>query len=87
VPNENLLKRVLYRATYRGGKEADFILKNFAQIHAPTLSKEDLQILDNLLQQDDSDIFSWVEYTQAIPPAFDTKILKLLRNYIKSLIS
>ncbi len=80
-----ILKRVLYRATYRGGKEADYIFKNFALKYGHDLTNRDLQDLDALLQEDDSFIFSWLDESEDIPEKFNTPILTLLRHYFNSL--
>jgi len=85
VQNEKILKRVLYRASYRGGKEADQILGNFAKTHATSLSAQELEDLDALLQCDDSDIFAWLEQIEPVPSKFDTPALQILRNYTKLL--
>ena len=85
MQDEKILKRVLYRACYRGGKEADRILGSFAKTHATSLSAQELEDLDALLQCDDGDIFAWLEQIEPVPSKFDTPALQILRNYTKLL--
>lgn len=87
MQDEEILKRVLYRAAYRGGKEADQILGSFAQTHAASLNSQELHDLDALLQCDDCDIFAWLEQIEPVPSKFDTLSLQLLRNYLRILRS
>ena len=87
MEKDKILKRVLYRAAYRGGKEADRLLGGFAQEYAPSLSLQDLQDLDHLLQQDDEVIFSWIDEQSPVPPTFTTPLLNRLRGYIHALKS
>jgi antitoxin CptB len=92
MEDERILKRVFYRATYRGGKEADRILGGFVQTHAAQLPPQELKDLDALLQCDDGDIFAWLEQTEAIPHSlipypFNTTLLNRLRDYLNILRS
>ena len=80
-----LAKRILYRATYRGGKEADHIFKSFAEQFINELSDQELHDFDLLLQEDDSLIFSWLAEIDDIPDAFDTPLLKRLQDYFNAL--
>jgi len=79
------MKRILYRATYRGGKEADHIFKNFAHQFIDKFSDQELHDLDLLLQEDDSLIFTWLAEIEEIPETFDTVLLKKMRLYFNSL--
>ena len=83
--NKMLVKRIIYRATYRGGKEADLIFKNFVTQFVHDLSNQDLHDLDQLLQEDDSLIFSWLADIEEVPQPFDTVLLQKLRHYFNTL--
>lgn len=85
LPRELLLKRIIYRATYRGGKEADQIFKSFADQFLKDFSDQDLYDLDNLFQEDDSLIFTWLAEIEDVPELFDTAVLKKLRHHFNSL--
>ena len=53
--------------------------------HASSLSAQELEDLDALLQCDDGDIFAWLEQIEPVPSKFDTPALQILRNYTKLL--
>ena len=80
-----VLKRILYRAHYRGGKEADCILSSFAAQLSQLNNDQDLLDFDGLLERDDSDIFSWIENLEPVPAAYDTPVLDQLRAYYQKL--
>lgn len=54
-------KSILYRAVYRGSKEADIIIGGFAQKRLETLSDEEKEDFARLLTFDDPVIFAWLE--------------------------
>lgn len=56
-----LEKAILYRATYRGSKEADVIVGGFAREMLTTLSDLEKQDFARLLTFDDIVIFSWLD--------------------------
>ena len=80
-----LVKRIIYRAMYRGGKEADHIFKNFVAQFIDNFSDQALHDLDQLLQEDDSLIFGWLADIEDIPKSFDTPVLQQLRQYFNTL--
>lgn len=56
-----LEKAILYRATYRGSKEADTIVGGFAKEKLKTLSEQEKEDFARLLTFDDVVIFAWLE--------------------------
>lgn len=74
-------KRLLYRANYRGFKEADLILGGFAKAHLEELSDDELADFETLLEARDHDIYDWVTGKQAVPPAYDTAVLARIRAF------
>ena len=74
-------KRLLYRANYRGFKEADLILGGFAKAHLEELSDDELADFETLLEARDHDIYDWVTDKQAVPPAYDTAVLARIRAF------
>lgn len=57
---EPRLKRLFYRASHRGTREMDLILGNFVGQKLHDFSSEEIDFLEELMQQDDSDIASWL---------------------------
>ncbi len=74
-------KRLIYRANYRGFKEADIILGGFAKRYVETMTDRDVMMFEELLTAKDHDIYDWILGKKAVPANFDTPILKRLQAY------
>ena len=75
------LKKLKYRAWHRGFVEADLILGPFADLHVPSLSAEDLDTFEALLDQPDPDLFAWIVGTAEAPAEFDGPVLAAIRDF------
>ena len=62
------LKRLAFRASHRGTKEADILIGGFAQAHAARWDEADLAWFEALLEEEDVDIMAWA-IGRAEPPA------------------
>ena len=60
-------KRLIYRANYRGFKEADLILGGYAKANVETMSDADLAMFEDLLSAKDHDIYAWITGTLPVP--------------------
>lgn len=74
-------KRLVYRANYRGFKEADMILGGFAKAHIKTMSEEEVTQFEDLLGAKDHDIYDWVSEKSPVPANYDTPLLDRLRKF------
>jgi len=75
---ETRRKRLLYRSVYRGNKENDILLGQFARAHIASFDAAELDQYERLLDAGDNDIFDWVTGRAEIPPADDTPVLRRL---------
>jgi antitoxin CptB len=74
-------KRLLFRSWHRGTKEADLLLGSFAESHLAGFSTEEVVAYEELLDQEDADLWDWMT-GQAEPPAkFDTDVMRSLRAF------
>ena len=71
-------KRLLYRSVYRGNKENDILLGQFARAHIASFDAGELDQYERLLAAGDNDIFDWVSGQADIPPEADTPVLRKL---------
>ena len=76
--DETRLNRVRFRAWRRGFREADLILGPFADRHVSTMTAQELDRFEALLEQPDHDLYSWI-LGAAAPAQFDNDILARLR--------
>jgi len=74
-------KKLLYRAYYRGFKEADIILGGFAKTQIESLSDEEITQFEHLLKARDHDIYDWILGKVPVPAQYDTLLLRKIRNF------
>ena len=75
---ETRRKRLLYRSVYRGNKENDILLGQFARAHIAEFTAAELDQYERLLETGDNEIFDWVTGQVAVPPEKDTAIVRKL---------
>jgi antitoxin CptB len=75
---ETRRKRLLYRSVYRGNKENDILLGQFARAHIGEFGTAELDQYESLLSAGDNDIYDWVSGKAAIPPEADSPVLRKL---------
>jgi len=78
---ETRRKRLLYRSVYRGNKENDILLGQFARAHIAEFTAAELDQYERLLQAGDNDIYDWVSGKNAVPPEADTPVLRKLMAF------
>lgn len=78
---ENWRKRLIFRSDHRGIKEMDIIMGNFARENVPSFTEAQLTDYEELLNESDPDVYSWITGIQQ-PPA-DLQALEIL-NQIKT---
>ena len=71
-------KRLLYRSIYRGNKENDILLGQFARAHIAEFNAGELDQYERLLETGDNDIFDWVSGQAPVPPEKDSAIVRKL---------
>ncbi len=81
---ENRLKRLRMRSWRRGTKEMDLILGGFADACLSDLNEAELDAYENLLIENDQDLYQWMS-GQAEIPAEHAKIAEKIRGIHKIL--
>jgi antitoxin CptB len=74
-PTDLRRKRLLYRATHRGTKEADVIIGGFFQENAARLAEERLDEAEEFLEVSDLDLVEWILGRKPIPDRWKDSIL------------
>lgn len=75
---ETRRKRLLYRSVYRGNKENDILLGQFARAHIAEFTAAELDQYERLLAIGDNEIFDWVSGQKAVPAEDDTPVVRKL---------
>ena len=75
---QNLINKIIYRSKYRGTKEMDIFLGKFVKSIIYSLSLDDLNDLDLLINMNDEDI---KKISVGLKKFKNIKILKLLKVF------
>jgi len=77
---ENRLRRMAMRSWRRGIKEMDLILGAYADAGLGRLSAEWLDLYDDLLRENDHDLYLWVTGKMPPPARFDALLADIARH-------
>jgi antitoxin CptB len=69
-PRETMIKRLRMRSMRRGIKEMDLILSAYADTHLAGFSDTALGLYDQLLSENDHDIYGWIGGQIAVPDQY-----------------
>ena len=61
-------RRLLFRATHRGTHENDLMIGGFVQAHLAEFSPGELDALETLLEQPETDLADWLTGRVTLPP-------------------
>jgi antitoxin CptB len=75
------LKKLKYRAEHRGFREADIIIGGFAEAYLPSLTAEQLDAFEALIDQADQDLYAWIIGRQPTPPQFEGEVMDMIRAF------
>ena len=78
---ETRRKRLLYRSVYRGNKENDILLGQFARAHIGEFDSAELDQYERLLQVGDNEIYDWVSGKVPVPAEQDTPVIRKLLSF------
>jgi antitoxin CptB len=72
---------LVYRSVYRGNKENDILLGQFARAHIGDFDAGELDQYERLLETGDNEIFDWATGKAAVPAEADTPVLRKLMAF------
>jgi len=78
------LRMLSFRASRRGFKEADIILGHFADDYLATMTPQQLDIFEDLLEQPDQDLYGWIIERDPVPEPQKSEIMNMLNQYYKT---
>ena len=78
---EQLKKKIIYRANYRGTKEMDKLLGAFTKRYIDELNDEDLTELEKLLDIDDNNLYNFFNGLETDFKFIDNKINLMFKNF------
>ena len=74
------LKRLHWRATHRGTREADMLIGGFFDAHHQQWGPRDRALFAELLEEQDVDIMAWAIGTAEPPPRFEGPMIEALKR-------
>jgi antitoxin CptB len=74
-------RRLRYRAWHRGTKEMDLVLGPFADAHLEGYGVPELDRLEALMDEEDTDLLKWVMGQERVPPDADATLLETIIAY------
>lgn len=77
---EKRLKRLAMRSWRRGTKEMDLILGPFWDAHGALLDDETLTLYEELLSENDQDLYQWVSGQAQAPDKFVPMVERLIAS-------
>ncbi|WP_347938923.1 succinate dehydrogenase assembly factor 2 [Rickettsia oklahomensis] len=82
--NKNSLqKKLLYLSKNRGCKEMDYILGSFAEKYLSLMNEKKLERYALILDQNDNDLYNWINNKSSAPSYLDIEIIDKLRKIAK----
>ena len=78
-------KRLMFQSARRGTHESDLVLGGFARRHLATLSEDQLDRFEALLELNDPELLGWIMGLKPVPAAHDHDVMNLLKNFKKTL--
>jgi succinate dehydrogenase flavin-adding protein (antitoxin of CptAB toxin-antitoxin module) len=79
-----LLKKIIYRARYRGSLELDLVFKKFFDTYGESLTEEEIESFSFVLDSDDLIILGWLRGELSLPHHVLPSLLQKLKACFKN---
>jgi antitoxin CptB len=78
------LKRLGFRASHRGTREADLLIGGFFDAKSATWSDAEIDLFEELLEEQDVDIMAWAIGTDVVPAKYAGSLIEAMKvlNYV-----
>lgn len=74
-------RRILYRAWHRGTREMDLLFGPFVEASVTELDDDGLDVLEQLMDAPDQELYAWFTGAKPTPGAYDTDLFRRIRIY------
>lgn len=78
---ENKRKRLSFRAWHRGTREMDLLMGSFADRNLANFGEAELAEFEEILCQNDPDVYDWVSGQKSVPEEIKSSVLDLLLQH------
>lgn len=74
-------RRILFRAWHRGTREMDLLMGSFTDAEIRTMSDDDLDVFELLIEAPDRDIYAWITDKTETPSNYNTPLFQRLKVF------
>lgn len=78
---ENWRKRLTFRSWHRGTREMDLLIGSFADRNINSFDRAELAIFEEILINNDPDVYDWIIGRQKAPDELKSRVLDLLLEH------
>ena len=78
---ENRKKRLLHRSRYRGTRESDILMGQFATARLEGMTPAELDQWERLLKEADQDVLAWIYGRRPVPARHDHSLMQALQSF------
>lgn len=78
---EDRRKKLAFRSWHRGTREMDLLVGGFADAHLDAFGPAELDLFEELLRQNDLDLYAWLAGKSTPPPALENPVMSLFVNF------
>jgi antitoxin CptB len=75
-------RRLLFRANHRGTHENDLMVGGYIAPRLSAFTEAELDVLEQLLELEDTALADWLTGRQPIPPEHDSPMLRAMRDAV-----
>lgn len=79
--SDTLSKKLLFQSLHRGCKENDIILGDYATQKLHHMDMVALELYQDFLMEDDTNIYNWVSKREAVPARYTLLVIDL-QNFL-----
>lgn len=74
-------RKLLFRSWHRGIREMDLIMGRFADAAIDTLTTDEMDELERLMEMPDPLLYAWITGEQTVPADVDTALFRRMRDF------
>ena len=74
-------KRLRYHSWHRGTKELDLVLGQFSEKYLPTMSENDIDLFEAIINENEHDIYAWLAGREPAPKEHRNHIMNMILNF------
>jgi len=78
---DNRRRKLRFRAGHRGIREMDLFMEAFADAHLETMTEDDLDAFERLLDVPDQEVYSWITGNISPPAELRSRVLDLVLRF------